>query len=377
MKDLYEILGLEKTATEADIKRAYRKLAAKYHPDVNKDKDATEKFKEIQGAYEILSDPQKKAQYDQFGSVGGGAGGGGSGFGGFNGFQGDFSGFDFSGGLGDIFETFFGGGMGGMGQRARKKSGKGRDLKTHIKITLEQAFAGTTKEIQLETMVQCETCEGKGHAKGSKFVECKKCQGTGQITQRRATPLGYMQTTSVCPDCQGRGQIPETPCSDCHGTGRVQKKQTIKLEIPAGIRDGMTLRVSQKGEAGERGAQSGDLLVNISIEQHKEYHREDDDIHTTKVIHITEAVLGTEKEINTLHGKTKLKIPAGTQPNQILRIKGKGMPHLNKTSYGDHYIHIEIEIPKKISSEERKYYEELAKTAKVETKNKGFFDGLF
>ena len=369
MKDLYQILGIDKKASDADIKRAYRKLAAKYHPDVNKEKGAEDKFKEIQGAYEVLSDPQKRAQYDQFGTTGGpGAGGFG---GGFNGVD-----FDFTGGLGDIFETFFGGGMGGMGGRARKPSGKGRDLKTNITITLKEAFEGATKTISLETFVACAECEGKGHAKDSKYVNCSECQGTGQKTERRRTPLGYVQTSTVCHKCGGRGQIPEKPCEKCNGTGRVRQKLDIKIEIPAGIESGMTLRIPSKGEAGERGAKSGDLFVNIDITPLKGYKREGSDIHTMQTLHLTEAVLGTKKSIKTMHGDTVLKIPAGTQFGQIFRIKSKGMPHVNRAGYGDHYVHIQVEVPKKVSSEEKKHYQELAKTAKVEIiDNKGMFNG--
>lgn len=377
MKDLYETLGLKKGAAEADIKRAYRKLAAQYHPDVNKDKGAEAKFKEVQNAYEILSDPQKRAQYDQFGSVGGG-GGGGFGGGGFGGFQ-DMSGFDFSGGLGDIFETFFGGGGGMGGQKSRKmRDEPGRTLRTTLNITLEEAFKGAKKHLQIETFVACAACDARGHEKGSKFTECAHCHGTGQIIQRRATPLGYIQTSGLCGECGGRGQKPEKACRECHGAGRVMKSQEITIEVPPGVANGTTLRVSGKGEAGERGAKPGDLLVQIHVAPSKKFEREGDDIHAILKIHALEAVLGNKVEIETLHGKTTLKIASGTQPNQVLRLKEKGMPHLGKAGFGDHFVHIKVEVPKKLSNEEKKRYGELAQKSglKIETE-KGFLEGLF
>ena len=363
-KDLYDILGVKKSATDAEIKRAYRKLAAKYHPDVNKDKGSEKKFKEIQEAYEILSDPQKRQQYDQFGSVGGNSGG----FGGAEGF--DFSG----GGLGDIFETFFGGGMGG-GFGGMKTNRNGRDLHTELDISLEEAFKGCKRKIDIATFVKCEKCSGKG---GEGIKTCAKCHGTGQITQRRQTPLGFMQTNTICPDCKGRGEVPEKKCVNCAGTGRVHEKNTITIEIPRGIESGIALRVAGKGEAGEMGGKSGDLIVRIYVKESKKFKRDGNDIHSIYRLHPLEAILGNEIEVETLHGKTKLKIPAGTQSDQIIRIKGKGMPKFGSEKYGNHNIHIHIDIPKKLNSKEKKAYIEASKASKLNLKiEKGILDKLF
>lgn len=369
-KDLYEILGVEKSAADADIKRAYRKLAAKYHPDVNKEEDADAKFKEIQKAYAVLSDPQKRAQYDRFGSVGGGGGAPGGGFGGF-----DFGDAHFEGGLGDIFESFFGGGFSSRQQGSRR----GRDIRGEVEISLEDAVKGKKHTFSVDTFVSCETCEGSGRQKGTGFHTCDTCKGSGQVTRRQQTPLGYIQSSAACPDCQGQGRTPTDPCADCHGQGRVQKKQDVTIDIPAGIFDGALLRVPGKGEAGEHGQPTGDFLLQVHVKEHGNYEREGNDIHATLRISVLEAVLGNERKVDTLQGKTTIKIPAGTQPGAVLRIRGKGMPILHKNQTGDHLLHIKIEIPKKLSKKEKELYAELAKESgeKLEPQEKGLFGDLF
>jgi molecular chaperone DnaJ len=377
-KDLYSALGIEKSASADEIKRAYRKLAAKYHPDVNKEKGADEKFKEIQQAWEVLSDPQKKAQYDRFGSTGdpgGGFNGGQGGFGGFGGAQyGDFAG-GFEGGLGDIFETFFGGGRGSAQKRGPSR---GRNLQGETTISLEDAFAGKKHSIEVDTYASCSTCTGSGRKAGTGMKSCSNCSGTGQVARQQRTPFGVIQTASTCPDCKGEGRVPEQPCKDCHGEGRIQQNQTITVEIPPGVFDGALLRVPGKGEAGEKGQPAGDFLLRVHVANHKSFQRDENDIHSEEKISMLEAVLGNTKKIKTLHGEVSVQIPAGTQPDAVLRIRGKGMPILNRNGYGDHMIHLRVEIPKKLSKKEKELFSELANTSGEDiTPQKGIFDGLF
>jgi molecular chaperone DnaJ len=371
MRDPYEVLGVKKDANEQEIKRAYRKLAAKYHPDVNMDKEAVDKFKEIQDAYDILSDSQKKSSYDRFGHAG-------SQNGGFGGFDGGFGGggFDFTGDIGDIFETFFGGGFGGA---TRTRSQRGRNFQVEITISLKDAFKGVEKEVEMDFYGKCEECDGKGHKKGSKFVKCSTCDGAGSIKRIQNTPLGRIQTSSMCADCQGRGEVPEKPCSHCSGEGRIHKKQKIKINIPKGIEDGNSLRVRGKGEAGARGEECGDLLVYVHVESLRNFKRVGVDIYTEEHVHLLEAILGNQREIGTMHGRIKIEIPKGAQMNQVLRIKDKGMPKLNKDGYyGNHYVTLKIEVPKKLSSKEKELYEKLAEEAGFKkNKEKGFLGGLF
>jgi molecular chaperone DnaJ len=370
MKNPYETLGVSKTATADEIKRAYRKLAAKFHPDVNKSADAETKFKEIQTAWEILSDPQKKAQFDQFGSVGdAGNFGGGGGFGGF-----DFSGFGGDGGgLGDIFETFFGGGFSNSGRR--KSPRRGRDLQTRLKISFEESFTGATKTLEIEALAKCEKCDGKGGTGDLK--NCESCGGSGQKVSQVRTPFGVAQTARPCTDCGGTGKKFEKNCENCGGAGRILKAQKIEIKIPAGVSDGTVLKISNRGEAGERGAAAGDLLVQILVAESRKFERVGDDLKSTAKIHFLQAVLGGEIEIETAHGKTKIKIPAGTQPGAVLKIAGKGMPKIGRSTFGDHFLKIEIEIPKKVSRADRELYEKLAENAGFEKKKSGGLFGIF
>ncbi len=368
----YKTLGVDKNASDADIKKAYRRLAMKYHPDKGGDKADEKKFKEVTAAYEILGDKQKRAQYDQFGSVGAGPAGG-AGFGGF-----DFGGFqnvdfDFGGGFGDIFDTFFGGGA----RKARNRQGpiRGNDIEIVVRLTFDEAVFGTTKEVELSRYETCGHCKGMGNEPGSKIITCETCKGTGQHVRIQRTPLGQIQTTATCETCNGAGKTPEKKCRECKGEGRVIRNQKIKIKIPAGIHDKAAIRLSGKGEAGLKGGPPGDLFAHISITPSKEFTREDNDIKTEKSIHLLQAVLGDEVDIKTLHGNVKLKIPAGTPNGNIFKLKGYGVPKVGTDMKGDHYVKIMVEIPQKLNRKEKELYEELAKEAKLDIKpqNKGLF----
>ena len=371
-KDLYKILGLEKGASEMDIKRAYRKLAAKYHPDVNKDANAEEKFAELSNAYEVLSDPKKRSNYDQFGSADGMGGNpfGGGGHGGFGGFSGQ------SGGFEDIFDSFFG----GQGRGGKRASGpqRGRDSEVEVTISFEESVKGLKKNISLNLHDTCDACGGSGDTPGSSAKTCPTCRGTGIETVRQQTPFGVIQQQRPCSTCHGEGRISENPCSVCGGHGRVQKSKSIEVSIPAGVFDGALLRVSGRGEAGEKGGSHGDLLIRIHVLSSRKFKREEDDIHTVEKIHAIQAMLGTELEVETVYGKSTIKVPAGTPHGKIFRIAGKGMPNVSGGPKGSHYVHIEIEVPSEMSQENRKKLEEIATDLKLNySDHKGFFQKLF
>lgn len=369
MKDLYEILGLQKGAPEMEIKRAYRKLAAKYHPDVNKNTDASEKFKEISAAYEVLSDPHKRAQYDQFGSVNGGGQGG---FGG-----GGFEGFD-AGDLGDIFESFFGGGFGGGGRKGPKQPSKGRDVQAEISISFAESVSGTTREIELGVLGACDLCNGEGIEKGSSYHTCPTCHGAGSVNQQQRTPFGVIQTSRVCSTCEGAGKVPEKKCKKCNGSGRIPNKKTVSVHIPAGVFDGALLRIAGKGEAGERGMQAGDLLIRVNVSKSRDFEREGDSVLSTVHIHFLQAVLGAEIAVKTVSGEEKIKIPVGTPSGKVFRIRGKGMPKIGRDAFGDHLVTIVVDIPEKLSAKERETLEKLAEEMKVSVqKDKGILGNIF
>jgi molecular chaperone DnaJ len=368
--DLYEILGVSKNATDDEIKKAYRKLSKQHHPDVNKgNKDSEKKFKEISAAYEVLSDKQKRTQYDQFGgmpNMNGGFGGGGSA--GFQGF--DFSGFGAN--FSDIFETFFhGNSTTGHGE----SDNSGSDLETAINISFEEAVFGATKEINVTRFVSCKDCSGSGLKAGSKMIDCNQCHGTGEISTVTNTFLGQMRSSRVCNHCHGKGRIPEKPCGNCSGNGRLREVSRVKINIPAGVENGTTLRLAGQGNKGRSGSSDGNLYIHIQVSGSSKFHREKSDIYTESKIHLVQAVLGDEMEIETIHGKVTLKIPAGTASGTILRLKGYGVPKINSDLKGDHLIKIEIEIPKKISKEEKDLYMNLAELAKKH--QKGLWGKLF
>lgn len=346
-KDYYKLLGVEKGASLEEIKSAYKKLAKKYHPDINKEAGATEKFKEINEAAAVLGDSDKRAQYDQFGSSG------------FNGQQ--FSGFDFRDFAGnmnfdDIFENLFS----GFGFRGSRRGRPGRDLVAEVDVTLEEVAKGTTREIEMQRMVQCEKCDGKG---GSDFVECSTCQGQGMVRHARRTPFGMFATTSACNKCKGTGEIPEKVCKECDGEGRIVSAEPVKVKIPAGIHDGMKLRVSGAGEAGAEGAQSGDLYVMVHVLDDKRFVREENDLIVEQPISFTTACTGGEINVETLDGKKKIEIKPGTQNNSEKRLEGEGLPDL-RGGHGDFVIKLSIEVPKKISKKQKELLEEFEKENK-------------
>jgi molecular chaperone DnaJ len=356
-KDFYAILGISKSATEAEIKQAYRKLSRELHPDKHKgDKEKEAKFKEVNEAYEVLSDPKKKEAFDRFGSADGSQFQGG-GFGGFSGFQG-FNGANFQGGdFSDLFESFF---SSGAGRRGRE-SGKGRNVEAAIRITFAEAVSGTERQVAMKTHIGCDECGGSGSSAGAAMVSCAECGGTGAIEKTTQSLFGMIRQSTVCPRCSGSGKVPEKPCKKCQGTGRVMEKKTVTVHIPAGIDTGQTLRLTGEGEAGQRGEKSGDLLVHIEVESDARFERDGDDIRSRLTIDVLDAVLGADKEVDTVHGPVTFSVPAGTQPGQMLRIKSKGMPVIHSSRHGDHYITVEITIPTKLSREEKKAFEELRK----------------
>ena len=365
----YKILGVEKNASEQEIKKAYRKLAQKHHPDRNGGDE--KKFKEVTEAYEILSDKQKRSQYDQFGSTGTGPGGG-TGFGGFdfNGFQN--ANFEFGGNFGDIFDSFFG----GSGGRSRKTGpNTGSDIEMVLTIKFEEAVFGASKDIEISRYETCNKCSGKGAEPDSDLKTCKNCSGTGQQIKIQRTPLGQIQTSAICKECEGRGKIPEKKCTECNGETRILKNSTIKVKIPEGIHNQAIIKLKGKGEAGQLGGGYGNLYIHINIKPSTEFERIKNDIYTTQHIHLLQSVLGDEIPVKTIHGKVKLKIPAGTTSGKTFKIKNYGVKKLNGTQKGEHFVKIIVDIPSKLSKNERKLYEELVKESKLDIKpqSKGIF----
>lgn len=368
-KDYYEVLGVTKTASEDELKKAYRKLARKYHPDVNRDnpKEAEEKFKEINEAYEVLSNPERRAQYDQFGHAAfDGSQGGQGGFGGFGGFGGN-------GGFTDIFDMFFGG-QGGFGRRNPGPE-KGADLRYDMEITFEQAAFGVETEVQLPRTEECGTCHGSGAAPGTHADTCPKCHGTGQIQITQNTPFGRMVNVTTCDRCHGEGKIVTTPCKDCHGKGKVRTRRKIKVKIPAGVDNGSRLRIAHEGEAGLRGGPSGDLYVYIFVKPHKLFVREGNEVICEVPISFVQASLGDEIEVPTLDGKVKFRIPEGTQNGSIFRLKEKGIPFLRGHGRGDQHVKVKVVTPQKLTEKQRQLLLEFAQLGgeNVNPEQKNFF----
>ena len=365
-RDYYEVLGVSKNASEDELKKAYRKVSKKYHPDLNPgNKEAEEKFKEVNEAYGVLSDPEKRSRYDQFGHAGVdpnfGAGGGG----GFNG-----AGFDF----GDIFSDIFGGGFGGFGGGNRRNGPRrGADVRQVVDISFEEAAFGCKKKINIAKQEKCDTCGGSGAAPGTTAETCHRCNGTGQIQTQQRTVLGYMTNVSTCPECHGTGKIIKTPCKDCRGTGRVRKSKTIEIDIPAGIDDGQTMQLSGQGEAGDRGGPNGDLLVTIRVRRHTLFRRQDNDVYITMPITIVQAALGATVKVPTLDGPVEYDIPEGTQPGTRFRLRGKGIPFLRGRGRGDQYVTVDVEIPKNLTSRQKELLKEFDDD-KFYKKKKSFMD---
>lgn len=349
-RDYYEVLGVDKNASEAEIKSAFRKLAKKYHPDVSKEPDAAEKFKEAQEAYAVLSDADKRRQYDQYGHAAFDQMGGG-GAGGF-----DFSGFDFS----DIFGDIFGSGFGfGGGSRSTNRPRKGADSLMRMNLTFEEAAFGCKKTINVNVSEECSECHGKG---GHNEKTCPDCHGTGTQTIEQRTMFGTFASRTTCSTCAGKGKTYESRCSACRGTGKINKNKDIELKVPAGVDTGNRLRLSGKGEAGINGGPNGDIYVEFSVKEHPLFERDENDIYLKLPITITEAVLGIKKEIPTLYGNVKLTIPAGSSSGDKHRIKGKGVEDVQTGRHGDMYVVLDVHIPKKISKEQKKLFEQLSKT---------------
>ncbi|HAH68711.1 MAG TPA: molecular chaperone DnaJ [Synergistaceae bacterium] len=369
-KDYYEILGVGRGASADEIKKAYRKLTRKYHPDANQgDSQAEKKYKEINEANEVLSDPQKRAQYDQFGYVGDMPPGGD--FGGFGG----FGGADF----GDLFGDLFGSAFSGAGRRTVDPNAprRGNDLEYTMQISLEDAYRGITKKIEVPRLETCPHCGGSGAEPGTNAETCPTCGGRGQVQQTVNTPFGQMAQVTACPTCHGKGKVIKAPCRECRGQGRVRKKHSVDVKIPAGIDTGIRLRVSSQGEAGINGGPSGDLFLLIEVKPDRRFQRKGDDLNTSVDILYPQAVLGCEVKIETFDGSETLDIPAGTQPGSKLRIKGRGMPRLRGKGNGDMNILVRVSISKDPSAKERELLEHIAKEMKVPVKNKeGFFDKI-
>ena len=356
-KDLYEILGVSKDASDSEIKKAFRRRARELHPDVNKAADAEDQFKELNEAYDVLSDPNKRAQYDRFGTIPGAAGGGYGGGSGYVDFD-DLFGGGFSG-MGDIFSSFFGG-QGGQGGRPARK--EGRDMGVGLRITLEEVARGVEKEIVYDCLAPCPDCKGTGLGENGKVVTCPECGGKGRVVSVQRTFLGDMQTATTCKKCNGTGSSIENPCPECEGQGRVPDRQRVTVKVPAGIRDGQQLRVGGFGEAGIQGAQAGDLIVTCRVQPHEFFERDGDDLHGRANISFIQAILGAEIEIDGImpDEKVQVRIPAGCQNEQVVRVKGFGMPRLKSDIRGSMYVHVNIVIPEKITKKQRELLEKLA-----------------
>ncbi|MBD9226061.1 MAG: molecular chaperone DnaJ [Clostridiales bacterium] len=368
-RDYYEVLGIQKGASEDEIKKAYKKLARKYHPDMNPgDKEAEEKFKEVNEANEVLSDPEKKARYDQFGFAGVdpnyGAGAGGGAYGG---------GFDF-GDLGDIFGSFFGGGFGGQ-RRNPNAPQRGESIRASVSISFTEAAFGCEKSVTIERSEQCPTCKGSGCAPGTTPEICPDCHGSGTVQTRRQTPMGVFASNGPCRKCGGTGRLIHQPCSDCRGSGAVRKRRTIKVNIPAGIDHGQTISLRGQGGAGKNGGPAGDLLITIMVQPHEIFRRDGVDVFCEAPITFTQAALGAELEIPTIDGKVKYSIPEGTQTGTVFRLKGKGVPVLNGRGRGDQYVTVVIETPRSLNKEQKEALRRFSETLGENNyeKRKSFF----
>ncbi|PHI29524.1 molecular chaperone DnaJ [Budvicia aquatica] len=364
-KDYYEILGVSRDADEREIKKAYKRLAMKHHPDRNQgDKDSEAKFKEIKEAYEILTDEQKKAAYDQYGHAAfehGGMGGGGFGGGG---------GGDFNDIFGDVFGDIFGG--------RRQRASRGSDLQYNMVLTLEEAVRGVTKEIRIPTLAECDTCHGSGAKAGSSATTCSTCHGAGQVQMRQ----GFFAVQQTCPTCHGRGKIIKDPCNKCHGQGRVEKTKTLSVKIPAGVDTGDRVRLSGEGEAGENGAPAGDLYVQVQVKQHPIFERDGNNLYCEVPINFAMAALGGEIEVPTLDGRVNLKVPAETQTGKLFRMRGKGVKSVRGGAQGDLLCRVVVETPVKLNDKQKQLLRELEeslggeKGAKNSPRSKSFLDGV-
>lgn len=364
-RDYYEVLGVSKSASKDEIKKAYRKLSKQYHPDINKEADAADKFKEIAEAYEVLSDDQKKAQYDQFGHTDPNQG-----FGGGGDFGGGFGGFE------DIFNTFFGGGGGGARRRDPNAPRQGADLQYTMTVSFEEAAFGKETDIEIPREETCTTCSGSGAKPGTKPETCEHCNGTGQLNVEQNTPFGRIVNRRTCHHCNGTGKEIKNKCSTCGGAGKVKKRKKIHVKIPAGIDDGQQLRMSGQGEAGFNGGPAGDLYVVFHVREHEFFERDGDDVYCEMPVTFVQAALGDEIEVPTLHGKVKLKVPAGTQTGTKFRLKGKGIPNVRGYGVGDQHILVRIITPTKLTDKQKQHlrdFAEISGSSPIGDHEKSFF----
>lgn len=367
-RDYYEVLGIDKNASDDEIKKAYRKLSKKYHPDLNKEDNASDKFKEVQEAYDTLSDSNKRSTYDQFGHTDPN-----SGFGGAGGFGG-FEGFDF----GDIFGDLFGGGR-RSSQRQYTGPMTGNDLSYRMAVSFEEAAFGAEKDVSIVREAECDSCHGSGAKAGTTKETCATCGGSGQVV----SSMGFFQTVRTCPNCGGTGQIIKDPCPDCRGKGRVKKERKIHVNIPAGVFEGAKIRIPNEGDAGLNGGSYGDLYIIVHITPSKEFKREGNDIYTEVLIDVAQAILGDEITIKTIHGDQKLEIPEGTQFGSTFRLKNMGIQKLHKDSRGDHYIFVKVVVPTHLSKDQKKSVKKLGEelsgkplTYKPKKEKKVFFEKM-
>ncbi|HZX20162.1 MAG TPA: molecular chaperone DnaJ [archaeon] len=368
-KDYYEILGVSKGASQEEIKKAYKNLAKKYHPDINKEADAEKKFKDVQHAYSVLGDDAKRKNFDQFGEQAERFGG--QGTGGFQGFGGE--GFDFS----DMFEQFgFGSNFGDMFGGGKRGPQRGQDIFVRVDLTFEEAAFGAKKEIEIDRIEECENCEGSGARPGTRRTPCNVCEGSGIERQIRKTFLGTIATQSTCRRCHGSGEMVDDPCPVCEGNGRVHKRKKIKISVPEGINAGNHLRIRAQGNEGEIGAVRGDLIAVIYVEPHDVFKRDNFDIFMEVPISFSEAALGSEVEVPTLKGKAKLKIPNGTQSATLFKMKGKGIKKLEKNEYGDQFVRVTVKTPEKVSKKMKELFENLGKEEEIQKSRKGLFGKL-
>ncbi|MFW5746113.1 MAG: molecular chaperone DnaJ [Nanoarchaeota archaeon] len=370
-EDYYDVLGVSREASKEEIKKAYKKLAKKYHPDLNKeDPQAADTFKKINEAASVLTDDQKRQQYDQFGKAGAQFGGGAqSGFD-FSGFGG---GFEDAFGFSDIFESFFGGG----GGRKRRGPRRGSDLRFDLEITLEQAAEGITTHVTIPKLDTCPQCHGTGAQDPEDVVTCPECQGRGQTTRAQRTPFGIVQTSAVCGNCRGSGKIIKNFCNECKGEGKIKTKKKIEINVPAGVDTGTRLRIGQEGEPGDPGAPAGDLYVVIHVKHHPVFDRDGDDIVVTVPVSFVQATLGDEIVVPALGGKAKVKIPSGTQSGTVFKLSGKGIPHLNGYGNGDELVVVDIQVPKKLNKRQKEALQSFAKASGDDsTPQKSFLDKI-
>jgi molecular chaperone DnaJ len=350
-RDYYDVLGVPRGCTDDELKRAFRKLAQQWHPDVNTSAEADERFKEINEAYQVLSDPQRRQAYDMFGRAGVNGSAGAEGYGPFGGFQ----------GFGDIFDAFFGGGAAGQAGARRGRPPAGSDLRYDLRLSFDEAIHGTEKEISFGSLVTCETCAGSGAEPGTEPVTCPQCGGSGELRQVRSTMLGQMVNVTQCGRCRGLGRIVETPCHTCRGDGRVEKRRTIRVSVPAGIDDGHQIRLSGEGEQGPRGGTPGNLYVVAHVDAHPQLQRRETELYYELHVSISQAALGARLEVPTPDGAEVIEVKAGTQPGTEIRLRGRGVPHLRRSgARGDLHVLVDVKVPSRLSSRQRELLEEFA-----------------